>query len=335
MKTFNIAIFGAGRIGGVHGGNIAAHPDCRVSHIVDPFGNNAERLAAQLGAQAASEDAVLTDESVDAIVIGSATNTHADLIEKGLKAGKAVFCEKPVDLSLARVDELIAAIKGQTAPLFIAFNRRFDPGIWAMHRRIVAGAIGDVELATIISKDPEAPPLEYIKVAGGLFRDMTIHDFDMARFLLPNEPTMVTAMASALTSDVVKSEGDLDTAVITLQTKDGAIATITNSRRTTYGYDQRVEVHGSGGMLRTENVQLTRLIEENADGSHHEKPMYFFIERYAESYRKEWDHFVQVLKGEDEPICTIQDGRRALVLAEAAYLSLEQGRTVDVREVGG
>ncbi|MFD0916081.1 inositol 2-dehydrogenase [Pseudahrensia aquimaris] len=333
MSQYNIAIFGAGRIGGVHGGNITVHPDCKVSHVIDPFGDNAEKLAAKLEAVVATEAEALADASVDAIVIGSATNTHADLIEKGLKAGKAVFCEKPVDLSLARVEQLIEAIKGESKPLFIAFNRRFDPGIWAMHERIEAGAIGDVELATIISKDPEAPPLEYIQVAGGLLRDMTIHDFDMARFLLPEEPVRVTALASALTSDVVKSEGDLDTAVITLQTASGAIATITNSRRTTYGYDQRVEVHGSGGMLRTENMQPTRLIEENASGSVHEKPLYFFIERYQESYRNEWAHFVRVLKGEEQPICTIEDGRLALVLAEAAYKSLAEGRTVDVSEI--
>lgn len=330
---FNIAIFGAGRIGGVHSRYIAVHGECRVKYVIDPMGDNATTLAAELGAEVVDEEQALADSQVDAIVIGSATNTHADLIEKGLKAGKAVFCEKPVDLSLARVDELIAAIKGQTAPLFIAFNRRFDPGIWEMHQRIKKGAIGDVELATIISKDPEAPPVEYIRVAGGLFRDMTIHDFDMARFLLGSEPAKVTAMASALTSDVVKAEGDIDTAVITLQTEDGAIATITNSRRTTYGYDQRVEVHGSKGMLRTENVQPSRLIEENASGSVHEKPLHFFIERYAQSYRNEWDHFVRVLKGQEKPICTIEDGRQALVLAEAAYLSLEEGRTVEVSEI--
>ena len=238
-----------------------------------------------------------------------------------------MFCEKPIDLSLARVDALLARVTDCDSPLFVAFNRRFDPAIAAMAERIAAGEIGDVELVSIVSKDPEAPPLAYLEGSGGLFRDMTIHDLDMACFLLGEEPASVVATAAALTSADVRAAGDVDTASVTLQCPSGRIAVITNSRRASAGYDQRVEVHGSLGTLRTENVPITTLVLESAGGVRHERPVHFFIERYAAAYRAEWAHFVDVMGGA-RPAASGRDGRLALALADAALASLKSGRRV-------
>jgi myo-inositol 2-dehydrogenase/D-chiro-inositol 1-dehydrogenase len=330
QQAYRIALFGAGRIGRVHSRSIADHPATQLAYIVDPVPGPARALAATYGAEYVDEETALGDPGIAAIVIGSATSTHADLVEKGLKAGKAVFCEKPIDLSIERVTACLAAVKHCQAPLFVAFNRRFDPAIAEMKRRIVAGDIGALELVTVISKDPGALPLEYLAVSGGMFRDMTIHDFDMARFILGEEPVTVTATASALTDPGIAGIGDIDTASVTLQCASGRIAVITNSRRASYGYDQRVEAHGALGTLRTENVPITNLVQEREDGVLREKPLFFFLERYAQSYRNEWDHFVRVLQGEEAPCPTGEDGRRALLLAEAAYRSIETGQRVSV-----
>ncbi|RCK30375.1 hypothetical protein TH1_00015 [Thalassospira lucentensis MCCC 1A00383 = DSM 14000] len=325
---YNIALLGAGRIGQVHAANIAAHPLSRLSIVVDPQEGIALQLAEAYGASVSSLEDALSRTDIDAIVIASATSTHADLIERGIRAGKAVFCEKPVDLSISRVNATLEAIKGQENRLFVAFNRRFDPAVAELKRRLDAGVIGDLELVTVVSKDPGALPIDYIKVSGGMFRDMTIHDFDMARFILGEEPVRVTALASTLTDPAIKAEGDIDTASVTLQTASGKIAVITNSRRASFGYDQRVEAHGSLGTLRTENVPKTMLVQEREDGVTREKPLFFFLERYAESYAEEWKEFVRVLKGEVAPAPSGEDGRKALLLAEAAYQSLETGRTI-------
>ncbi|KZD03697.1 MAG: inositol 2-dehydrogenase [Thalassospira sp.] len=325
---YNIALLGAGRIGQVHAANIAAHPLSRLSTVVDPQEGIARQLAEAYGASVRSLEDALSSSDIDAIVIASATSTHADLIERGIRAGKAVFCEKPVDLSISRVNATLEAIKGQENRLFVAFNRRFDPAVAELKRRLDAGVIGDLELVTVVSKDPGALPIDYIKVSGGMFRDMTIHDFDMARFILGEEPVRVTALASTLTDPAIKAEGDIDTASVTLQTASGKIAVITNSRRASFGYDQRVEAHGSLGTLRTENVPKTMLVQEREDGVTREKPLFFFLERYAESYAEEWKEFVRVLKGEVAPAPSGEDGRKALLLAEAAYQSLETGRTI-------
>ncbi|HBN51877.1 MAG TPA: inositol 2-dehydrogenase, partial [Thalassospira sp.] len=224
---YNIALLGAGRIGQVHAANIAAHPLSRLSTVVDPQEGIARQLAEAYGASVRSLEDALSSSDIDAIVIASATSTHADLIERGIRAGKAVFCEKPVDLSISRVNATLEAIKGQENRLFVAFNRRFDPAVAELKRRLDAGVIGDLELVTVVSKDPGALPIDYIKVSGGMFRDMTIHDFDMARFILGEEPVRVTALASTLTDPAIKAEGDIDTASVTLQTASGKIAVIT------------------------------------------------------------------------------------------------------------
>jgi myo-inositol 2-dehydrogenase/D-chiro-inositol 1-dehydrogenase len=329
-KVFNVALFGAGRIGNVHANNIAEHAESRVAYVIDPVAGQAQHLAEKVGAAVASEQTAFGDPDIDAVVICSATSTHADLLEKGLKAGKAVFCEKPIDLSIDRVNSVLDAVNDCTAPLFLAFNRRFDPGIAEMRRRIEEGVIGDLELVTVISKDPGALPIDYLKASGGMFRDMTIHDFDMARFVMGEEFVSVTATAATLTDPVIEAEGDIDTACVTLQTETGRIAVITNSRRASYGYDQRVEAHGALGTLRTENVPSSMLVQEREDGVMREKPLFFFVERYAQSYRNEWSHFVRVMKGEEKPSAGGEDGRRALLIAEAAYQSLASGNRVDI-----
>ncbi len=331
IKTpFRIALIGAGRIGKVHAMNIHHHPESVVQYVVDPFGEAAETLAATVGATVAEPETVFADDSVDAIVICSATPTHSDLIERGLLSGKAVFCEKPIDLSIERVNAVLQKTAECTSPFLLGFNRRFDPAAAAMRERVVAGDIGNVELVTVISKDPEPPPVEYIRESGGLFRDMTIHDIDMARFMLGEEPSSVSATASALTSEAIAAENDVDTACLTLQCASGKIAVITNSRRASFGYDQRIEVHGSLGSLRTDNVPATTLVLERAEGVRREPPMHFFIERYADAYRLEWQHFIDVLNGECSPSATGVDGQRALVIADAAYESLYSGARVTI-----
>ena len=329
-KPYRIALFGAGRIGRVHALNIHQHPDSVLQYIVDPVTDAAAELVGMSGATHVKATAAFSDDSIDAVVICSATDTHADFIEQGLLAGKAVYCEKPIDLSLQRVNDLLEKVKSCSAPLLVGFNRRFDPAVAAMHESVRAGDVGEVELVTVISKDPEPPPLDYVKVSGGLFRDMTIHDFDMARFMLAEEPTTVVATASALVSKDIANAGDVDTACITLQCESGKIAVITNSRRASFGYDQRIEVHGSLGSLRTENVPATTLVLEGAQGVRREPPLHFFIERYADAYRQEWQHFIEVLDGKCQPSCSAIDGQRSLMLAEAAYESLRTGQRVSV-----
>ncbi len=329
-KVFNVALFGAGRIGNVHAGNICEHAESRVKYVIDPVASQAQQLAEKVGAAVATEQTALGDPDIDAIVICSSTSTHAVLLEKGLRAGQAVFCEKPIDLSVDRVNAVLTAVEGCTAPLFLAFNRRFDPAVAELRRRIERGVIGDLELVTVISKDPGALPTEYLKVSGGMFRDMTIHDFDMARFIMGEEFVSVSATAATLTDPAIAAEGDIDTACVTMQTATGRMAVITNSRRASFGYDQRVEAHGSLGTLRTENVPSSMLVQEREDGVYREKPLFFFVERYAQSYRSEWSHFVRVMKGEEAPSASGEDGRRALMLAEAAYQSLAADGHVDV-----
>lgn len=325
-----VALLGAGRIGQVHATHIYRHPQTRLQYVVDPVGDAAAELSLKTGAVAATAAEVFSDASLDAIVICSATDTHADLIEQGLLAGKAVFCEKPIDLSITRVNTLLDTISDCQAPLLLGFNRRFDPAVSAMHSRILAGDIGDVEMVTVISKDPAPPSMAYLNVSGGLFRDMTIHDFDMARYLLGEEPTSVSATAAALVSTDIADAGDIDTACITLQCDSGKIAVITNSRRASFGYDQRIEVHGSLGTLRTRNVPETTLVLERAEGVRQDPPKHFFLERYDEAYRQEWQHFVDILDGKCKPLCTAIDGYKALQLAEAAYQSLKEGSRVPV-----
>ncbi len=332
--SFRIAMFGAGRIGNVHARNIKDHPQSTLAYVVDPMEGPARELADRHGATYADEGTALGDPSIDAIIVASATSTHADLIVKGLQAGKAVFCEKPVDLSITRVAETLKVVEASDKPVLIAFNRRFDPGVAEVQRRAASGAVGPIEIVNVTSKDPEGGlPIEYLKVSGGMFRDMTIHDFDMCRFLLGEEPVTVSATASSLVSPDIAAIGDIDTACVTLQCASGRIAVITNSRRASSGYDQRVEIHGATGTLRTENVPKNMFVHESGSMVERSTPKFFFTDRYAESYAAEWAHFVRVLEGTEAPRPNAVDGYRALLLAEAAYVSLTTGRAANVADV--
>lgn len=326
----NLALFGAGRIGQIHAKNISLHQDCCLKYVIDMNDAVAQQTAEKYGAQAVSVDQALSDPSVDAVLICSITETHADLIELSAKAGKAIFCEKPVDLDIERVDECLAVVKDEDVPLMIAFNRRFDPNFSHLKHVLDSGEMGTVEMLTISSRDPEAPPANYIKSSGGLFRDMTIHDFDVARWLLGEEPISVYATASAMTSSHVKDAGDVDTAIITLTCKSGKMAVITNSRRASYGYDQRVEVHASGGMLTVNNIPESTLSVATKNGIKSQKPMPFFLERYSEAYRNELDSFIKGLQSGVENYPVGNDGRKALLIANAALKSFETGIPQDI-----
>lgn len=326
----NIAQFGAGRIGAIHADNLARSGEAKLLHIVDVNADAAKAIAARTGAQVSDAKTALGDARVHAVIIASSTDTHADLAIRAAKAGKAIFCEKPIDLSLARVDQCLAVVAAAKVPMFVGFNRRFDPSFAALRRDLRAGRIGKVEQVIITSRDPGLPPVEYLKVSGGLFRDMTIHDFDMARWLLGEEPVEVHAMASVLVDPQVKAVGDIDSAMVTMRTASGALCHINNSRRAVYGYDQRIEVFGSAGMLQAGNRTPTTISHWGKDAISADKPLYFFLERYAEAYAVELNHFVDVVQGKAQPEVGAEDGRRALVLAEAAYESLKSGRPARV-----
>jgi len=320
--------FDAGRIGAIHAENIVRHPGARLGAIVDVDRAAAERLAGRHGAAVATQAAVLADPATDAVVIASSTNTHADLIEAAARAGKAVFCEKPLDLDRRRAEACLAVVAECGVPLMVGFNRRFDPHFARLERQLRAGRIGRIELLSITSRDPSPPPLAYVRVSGGLFRDMMIHDFDMATWLLGEEPVEIYAAASVLTDPAIGEAGDVDTAVVILHTRSGALCQISNSRRAVYGYDQRVETLGSKGALKADNVAESTVVFAGADGIVGDKPLPFFLERYAEAYRRELDHFVDALTRGTPPAPGGDDGVKALALAEAALQSLETRRPV-------
>ena len=330
----NFALFGAGRIGSIHGDNVVKNKAARLLALHDPFAENADRLSSELDCAQMTAQQIFASDEIHAVLICSATDTHANLIEKAAAAGKHVFCEKPIDLSLPRVQQCMEKISRSDCKTMVAFNRRFDPHFQALQQQIAAGVVGAVEMVSIISKDPAPPPVEYIKVSGGLFRDMTIHDFDMARFLLAEEVVTVSAQASCQVDAAIGAAGDVDTAVLTLATGSGKLAQISNSRRASFGYDQRVEVHGSAGMLTAQNVNENTIMVYNEAGVSSAKPLHFFLERYAEAYRRELDSFIRCLQGEPVVVPTMEDGLQALRLAEAALLSLQQGRRVNLSELG-
>jgi len=326
-----IGLLGAGRIGQIHARSAAAHKSATLAAVFDVDAKAAGAIAAEIGASTARSIAeIIDDKSIDAVLICTPTDTHADLIEQAAKAGKAIFCEKPVDLSAARVRACLKVVADTKARLMIGFNRRFDPSFATLRKRLEAGEVGRPEIVTILSRDPAPPPLSYIKHSGGMFRDMMIHDLDMARFLLGEEPVEVSAMAACLVDPDIGQAGDIDTAVVTLKTESGRLCQISNSRRATYGYDQRIEVHGSGGMLRAHNLHPTTVEKATGDGFASDPTLHFFLERYAAAYRAEMDTFVAgVTQG--KPLApTGEDGLKALILADAAEESAKSGRSVRV-----
>ena len=324
------AVFGAGRIGAIHAGNIARRSDARLKYVVDVNAAAAQALAQKYGAQVSDVATALADKAVGAVLVASSTDTHAALCIASAKAGKAIFCEKPIDLSLARVDECLKAVRAAGVPMLVGFNRRFDPSFASLKARIEKGEIGGVEQVVITSRDPGLPPLEYLKVSGGQFRDMTIHDFDMARWLLGEEPETLYATASCLVDPAVAGVGDVDSCMVVMRTKSGRLCHINNSRRAAYGYDQRIEVHGALGRLIAGNVQPTTVELANAASVSADKPLHFFLERYDAAYRLEMEAFISAVTNKTPMPVGAEDGRRALVLAETALASLASGRAETV-----
>lgn len=326
----SIGLLGAGRIGQIHGRNIAASPKARLAAIADPLPEGAKALSAATGAPVRTPDEILADKDIDAVLIGTPTDTHADFIDRAARAGKAVFCEKPVDMSSARIRKTLERVDKAGVPLMIGFNRRFDPNFAALQKRLADGVAGEVELVTILSRDPAPPPVSYIERSGGLFRDMMIHDFDMARFLLGEDAVEVFAVGSALVDPAIGEAGDVDTAAVVLKTASGKICQISNSRRATYGYDQRIEVHGSKGMLCAGNVHETTVMFAGAKGISADPVQNFFLERYAAAYKAEIDAFVEAIVKGRKPKPDGVDGLNAQLMADAATKSRETGKPVRI-----
>lgn len=329
----NVALLGAGRIAGVHATAISTNPGSRLVAVSDINTEAAAKLAAQYGAEARSTDAILTDASIDAVLIATSTDTHSDLIERATAAGKAVLCEKPVDLSLARAQACQQAVAKNGKPVMIGFNRRFDPNFSALKAALDKGEIGKAELLSITSFDPAPPPVAYIKVSGGLFRDMMIHDFDMANFIMGAAPVSVSAVGSSIVDPAIGAAGDVDTAAVTLTYADGRIAVIKNSRRAVYGYDQRVELLGSEGLLQAQNMLENTVVKSTTAGVTGAKPTYFFLERYMPAYAAEWAAFVTAVTAGGALPVTLADGVAALAMAEAATLSAKTGTPVTLASV--
>jgi myo-inositol 2-dehydrogenase/D-chiro-inositol 1-dehydrogenase len=320
-----IALIGAGRIGQIHARNVAAHPGLDLAMVVDPSTQAAQDIADRWGAKASSIDEAMGAPDIDGLIIASATHTHLDYMLQGAEAGKTIFCEKPVDQDLQRARA--AEAKLADARILIGFNRRFDPHFLSLKNALDAKRTGNLETLQIISNDPAPPPVEYIAVSGGLFKDMAIHDFDMARWMMQDDPEEVFAMGSCLVDPAIGDAGDIDTARTLLKFPGGRLCVISNSRRSGFGYDQRIEVFGSEGMLQVDNVRETTLQVWTEDGAQADKFQNFFLDRYAQAYRNELDHFTDVLNGAPERV-TYADGVAALALAEAAAESLRTAQPV-------
>ena len=332
--TIGFALLGAGRIGKVHAKAVGSNPPARLVAVADAFEKAASDLAGAYGAEVRSIDEIEKSPDVDAVIICTPTDTHADLIERFARAGKAIFCEKPIDLDVKRVGECLSVVEKTGATLMVGFNRRFDPHFMAVRNAIDDGAIGDVEMVTITSRDPGPPPYDYITRSGGIFRDMTIHDFDMARFLLGEEPVLVSAHASVLVDSKIGELGDYDSVSVILSTASGRQCVISNSRRATYGYDQRIEVHGSKGMIAAENQRPVSI--EIANGQGYTRPPLhdFFMTRYLDAYANEIASFISAVNSRAKPSPSGHDGLVALRLADAALKSAKEGKTIQVGDPG-
>lgn len=326
-----IAQFGAGRIGQIHASNIAAFKDVRLRYVVDVNASAAQNLAARYGAKVASEKEALADPKVGAVLIASSTDTHARLAIAAAQAGKPIFCEKPIDLSLKKVDACLAEVSKAGVPMFVGFNRRFDPSFRALKTRLDAGEIGRVEQVIITNRDPGLPDLRFLRTSGGLYLDFTIHDFDMARWLLGEEPVEVFAWGAVLVDKRVKTVGkDIDSAMLLLRTASGRMCHINNTRRAVYGYDQRIEVLGEKGMLRAENLTPTTVEQFGASSTAKDNPWPNFQTRYAEAYAAEVGSFIRSVERGEPAEVGPRDGREVLVLAEAALKSSQSGKPVRI-----
>ena len=323
-------LLGAGRIGAVHARAVAATAGAELVAVADAIPKAAEAIAKSYAAEIRSVDAIMNAKDVDAVLITTPTDMHADMIEQAARAGKAIFCEKPIDLSVDRVRRCLDVARAEKAALMIGFNRRFDPNFMEARARINAGVIGEVEMVSITSRDPAPPPIAYVTRSGGLFRDMTIHDFDMAAFLLGEDPVSVFAAASILVDPAIGAAGDVDSASLVLTTKSGKIAQISNSRRATYGYDQRIEVHGSKGLVSAENVRATTVEVADANGYRRDPLLNFFMTRYTQAYANEIAAFIDAVNAGRPMVPSGEDGLKALLMADAAVKSLKERRQVDI-----
>ncbi len=331
MKQLNVGIIGAGRIGSLHAKSITYNvPSAKVLGITDVNKAGLSELAASLGIEKIYDDytQMLADPEIEAVLICSSTNTHAQIAIEAAKAGKHIFCEKPIDLTPEKVNAVLKAVDEAGVKLQVGFNRRFDHNFARIGELVKEGEVGDVHIVKITSRDPAPPPAEYSAVSGGMFLDMTIHDFDMARFLAGSEVKEVFAKATCLVDPAIGEAGDVDTAIITLQFENGAIGVIDNSRRAAYGYDQRVEVFGSKGALIADNDTPTNVVLMNEDGVCSEKPLYFFLERYMQSFKDELIQFVDAVNNDKPVPADGEDGLQALLVALAAKESAKEGKPV-------
>ncbi|MBS1825643.1 MAG: inositol 2-dehydrogenase [Acidobacteria bacterium] len=337
MKSkLNIGLIGAGRIGKVHGETIAFRvPEANLLAVTDPNTDAATAIAKRCGIPqvCASTDEIFANKDIDAVLICSSTNTHADLAVQAAEAGKHIFCEKPIDHTLEKIDRAIAAVNKAKVKMQIGFNRRFDSNFARVRQSILSGEIGTPHLLHIISRDPGPPPISYVKVSGGMFLDMTIHDFDMARFLIGEEVTEIYAAADVRIDPEIGKAGDVDTAIILLRYANGVIGTIDNCRQAPYGYDQRVEVLGSKGAIATENMYPNRAVVSTAESVRRDLPLNFFMERYLDSFEREVRDFVNAVVNDTETPVTAADGRVPVVMALAAKKSYLEGRPVKLSEI--
>jgi len=329
----NIALLGAGRIGKMHAEIITAHPEANLQYVYDVNKEFGSQVAKKHNAELVnSPEEAINNDTINAILIASATPTHTQFITMGAKAGKAVFCEKPIDLDINKVNECMEAINGIDIPLQIGFNRRFDNSHAKVQQARVNKEIGELEMLIISSRDPEPPGLDYLNAAGGFFRDTTIHDFDLSRFILTDDPIVeVSAFGDNLFDPNAKKAQDFDTAMFVLKSKAGVMIHINNSRRAVYGYDQRVEAFGSKGMIISNN-QTQSSVERysNTSSSSKEPVLHFFIERYVQAYRDQFNHFVECIINNKKPSVTFKDGRNALIIANAAYESNRQKKVIEI-----
>ncbi len=331
-----VGVIGAGRIGKIHARNLATQvPGARVDAIADPLLEAACQAAAELHIPHATVDyqEIMQNPEIDAVAICSSTNTHAQMIVEAARAGKHIFCEKPISYDLAKIDEALDEVKKAGVLFQVGFNRRFDPNFKKVRQMVAEGKVGDLHILRITSRDPAPPPIEYVKVSGGIFFDMTIHDFDMARYLTGSEVEEIYVAGAVRVDPAIGEAGDIDTAVITLRFANGAIGTIDNSRKAVYGYDQRVEVFGSGGMVAVANNTPDTHVYASAEGVISAKPLYFFLERYMQSFIDEMQTFIDCVQKGCPPSVSGVDGRIPVMMAMAATRSLKEHRPVRLDEI--
>ena len=332
-----VGIIGAGRIGKVHTESICNYVrNAKIKTVADPFMNETtEKWLKSMGVEGTTKDyhEILSDPEIDAVLICSSTNTHSPISLEAIAAGKHVFCEKPIDHDLSKIKQVVEALKGSNIKYQVGFNRRHDHNFAAVKQAVVDGKVGDVHISKSTARDPEPPSAEYAAVSGGMFLDMTIHDFDMVRFLAGCDAEEIYVQSAVLVDPAIGEAGDVDTAIITLKMENGAIAVIDNSRRAAYGYDQRAEVFGSKGMVATANDTLSTAVLSNADGVTGEKPLYFFLERYMQSFATEVKGFISAIENDTDTLVGVEDGLKPVLMGIAAKKSVEEHRPVKLSEI--